>query len=45
MKPTVYGIDKTGFDPESDVDIVLWQYELTVYGIETNTNIYKKKKK
>jgi hypothetical protein len=24
MKPTVYGIDKTGFDPESDVDIVLW---------------------
>jgi len=21
---TVYGIEKTGFDPESDVDIVLW---------------------
>jgi hypothetical protein len=24
MKLTVYGIEKTGFDPESDVDIVLW---------------------
>jgi len=26
MKPTVYGIEKIqiGFDPESDVDIVLW---------------------
>lgn len=26
MKPTVYGIEKTGFDPESDVDIVLWKF-------------------
>jgi hypothetical protein len=24
MKPTVYGIEKFGLDPESDVDIVLW---------------------
>jgi len=24
MLLTVYGIEKTGFDPESDVDIVLW---------------------
>ena len=34
---TVYGIEKTGFDPESDVDIVLWKFmNWPFYGIETN---------